>query len=277
LIRAFARASRGAYTQPIEPRRSFIFIVGHGPELERDDGAAQTLRALGAHVRKLEMWQEPRRVLRDGDDLVRIIFVETLERPDLAGELLRAVRREQRWQGVPVFAAVSVAHVSRLDACAGGDDFVLVPYVPAELYARIREIEWPRSEFATEERVKMGHLVIDRSAHEASIDGAPVALTEKEFLLRSYLGERRGQVVSRDKLWRRVWGDRYEGGPRTNDMHVTRLHTKLGLALPLVTLRGAGYMLEAPVSVGDEEGLEASEEDEGLPSLHRRSREDLSV
>jgi|GEM_PF-5961905 len=45
------------------PRRSFILIVGHGPELERDEGAAQTLRALGAHVRTLEMWEPADRVL----------------------------------------------------------------------------------------------------------------------------------------------------------------------------------------------------------------------
>jgi hypothetical protein len=97
------------------PRRSFILIVGHGPELERDEGAAQTLRALGAYVRTLEMWEEPRCVLRDDDDAVRVIIIETPERPDLASGLLRAVRKDQRLEGVPAIAAVSVAHVSRLD------------------------------------------------------------------------------------------------------------------------------------------------------------------
>jgi len=243
------------------PRRSFILIVGHGPELERDEGAAQTLRALGAHVRTLEMWEPADRVLRDNDDDVRLILVETPERPDLSASLLRAVRQDQRLQGIPAIAAVSASHVSRLDPAAGFDDFVLVPYVPAELYARIRRVEWQRSEFATDERVKVGSLVIDRSAHEACVDGRPVSLTAKEFALLSYLCDRRGKLVSRDELLRRVWGNRYEGGPRTVDIHVTRLRTKFGTALPLVTLRGAGYKLEMPGSVTDghdERGLTLS-------------------
>ncbi len=259
------------------PRRSFILIVGHGPELEREDGAVQTLRALGAHVRTLEMWEEPSRVLRDADDEVRAVLIETPERPDLSVGLLRAVRKDQRLEGVPAIAAVSVAHVSRLDPAGGFDDFVLVPYVPAELYARIRRIEWQRSEFATEERVKMGPLVIDRSAHEACLDGQPVSLTAKEFALLSYLCERRGKVVSRDELLRRVWGNRYEGGPRTVDIHVTRLRTKFGSALPLVTLRGAGYKLETPGGVTEDEGLDDAEDDGRMPAQPQRTNGFLSA
>ncbi|MBK9260899.1 MAG: response regulator transcription factor [Polyangiaceae bacterium] len=257
-------------------RRSFILIVGHGPELERDEGAAQTLRGLGANVRTLEMWEEPSRILRDDDDDVRAVLIETPERPDLAVALLRAVRRDQRLQGTPAIAAVSVPHVSRLDPAGGFDDFVLVPYVPAELYARIRKAEWQRSEFATEERVKIGPLVIDRSAHEACIDGRPVSLTAKEFALLSYLCERRGKVVSRDELLRRVWGNRYEGGPRTVDIHVTRLRTKFGSALPLATLRGAGYKLETPGSVTEEDTGEDGD-DQGLSAERKRATGFLSA
>lgn len=259
------------------PRRSFILIIGHGPELEREEGAAQTLRGLGASVRTLEMWEEPRHVLGDDDEVVRVILVETPERPDLSGGLLRTVRKDKRLESVPAIAAVSVAHVSRLDPAGGFDDFVLVPYVPAELYARIRKVEWQRSEFATEERVKIGPLVIDRSAHEVCIDGRPISLTAKEFALLSYLCERRGKVVSRDELLRRVWGNRYDGGPRTVDIHVTRLRTKFGSTLPLMTLRGAGYKLEMPGGVGDDEGLEDVEDDERLPPRRQRSTGRLSL
>jgi len=259
------------------PRRSFILIVGHGPELEREEGAAQTLRALGAHVRTLEMWEDPRSVLVEDDVEVRVILVETPERPDLCAGLLRAVRKDQRLEGVPAIAAVSVAQVSRLDPSGGFDDFILVPYVPAELYARIRKVEWQRSEFATEERVKIGKLVIDRSAHDVCIDGQSVGLTAKEFSLLSYLCERRGKVVSRDELLRKVWGNRYEGGPRTVDIHVTRLRTKFGASLPLVTLRGAGYRLDSPGSVGEEESLDDAEEDRPAPMMRLRSSGVASV
>ena len=227
-------------------RASFIIIVGHGPDLEREEGAASVLRGLGATLRTLDLWDEPARCFPNEDDIARAILVETPERPDLAASALRALRREPRLTGVPAIVSVSVAQVGRLDPASGFDDFVLSPYVPVELYARIRKAEWQKSEFATEERVKVGALVVDRSAHEACIDGCSVPLTAKEFALLSYLCEKRGKVVSREELLVKVWGPRYEGGPRTVDIHVRRLRSKLGGALPLMTLRGAGYKLEAP-------------------------------
>lgn len=151
-------------------RRSFIAIVGHGPELDREDGAASVLRGLGAEVRTLDLWDEPSRLFddfpADPPPLVRAIVIEAIERPDLAAAALRALRKESRLDEVGAIAAVSVSQIARLDPASGFDDFVLSPYVPAELYARIRMVEWRRSEFATEERVKMGSIVIDRAARE---------------------------------------------------------------------------------------------------------------
>jgi DNA-binding response OmpR family regulator len=90
--------------------------------------------------------------------------------------------------------------------------------------------------------------VVDKAGHEVYVDGKPVQLTAKEFALLAYLCERRGKVLSREHLLARVWGNRYEGGPRTVDIHVRRLRAKLGSALPLETLRGSGYKLRAPDS-----------------------------
>ena len=118
--------------------------------------------------------------------------------------------------------------MARLDPSGGFDDFVLMPYVPAELYARIRALEWRRSEFATEERLKVGEIVVDKAAHEVIANGRPVSLTAKEFALLAFLCERRGKALSREQLLAKVWGTRYEGGPRTVDIHVRRLRAKLG-------------------------------------------------
>jgi DNA-binding response OmpR family regulator len=228
--------------------RAFIAIVGHGPELEREDGAANMLRGLGAEVATIDLWDEPQHLFRDEDSEPRALLVEALDRPDLAVAALRALRREPRLERVGAVLAVKSAQVARIEPSSGFDDFVLVPYVPAELYARIRLLEWRRSEFATEERMKIGNIVIDRAAHEVLLDGAGVVLTAKEFALLAYLAERRGKVVSRDELLRRVWGARYEGGARTVDIHVRRLRAKLGQALPLQTLRGSGYKLDTNVA-----------------------------
>jgi DNA-binding response OmpR family regulator len=79
-----------------------------------------------------------------------------------------------------------------------------------------------------------------------SSDGRRVTLTAKEFALLAFLAAHRGRVFTREALLARVWGSRYEGGARTVDIHVRRLRAKLGDALPLETLRGAGYKLRAP-------------------------------
>ncbi|MEO7036221.1 MAG: response regulator transcription factor [Polyangiaceae bacterium] len=225
-------------------------VIGHGPMLEREEGAASTLRQLGATVRTLDLWDDPVELIGDDDDELEIrpraLVFEALDRPDLAVAALRAVRKESYFDNVGALIAVTVGQIARIDPSSGFDDFCLHPYVPEELYGRIRALEWRRSEFATEERHKVAGIVVDKAGHEVYVDGRPISLTAKEFALLAYLCERRGKVLSREHLLARVWGNRYEGGPRTVDIHVRRLRAKLGDALPLETLRGSGYKLRAP-------------------------------
>jgi hypothetical protein len=225
---------------------SYIVVVGHGPDLERDEGAAGLLRGLGARVRLLDLWDEAETVLPKEGERIRAIVIEALDRPDLAVAALRALRREPELSGVGAIVAVSPGQVAQIDPSSGFDDFVLVPYVPAELYARVRNVEWRHSEFANEERMKVGSLVIDRLGHEVSVDGKVTRLTAREFALLVYLCDRRGRVVSRDDALAEVWGDSYDGGARTVDIHVRRLRQKLGKAFPLKTMRGAGYKVAEP-------------------------------
>ena len=240
--------------------RTFVGVVGHGPLLERDDGAANTLGLLGATVRTLDLWDDPVNLIEDDDDeqdvRPRALLFEALDRPDLAVAALRAVRKEPYFDNVGAIVAVTVGQVARVEPSSGFDDLVLHPYVPEELYARIRMLEWRRSEFATDERHKVGGVVVDKAAHEVTVNGRPVALTAKEFALLAYLCERRGKVLSRDHLLARVWGNRYDGGPRTVDIHVRRLRAKLGDALPLDTLRGSGYKLRSAENGLDEDEVE---------------------
>jgi DNA-binding response OmpR family regulator len=226
----------------------YIIVVGHAPDLEREEGAAQLLRSLGAVVRTLDLWDDPAPALPKVDEQVRAIIVEAMERPDLAAAALRALRREEDLAGAGALCAVAHGPVNRLDPAAGFDDFVLTPYVPAELYARVRNLEWRHSEFISEEIIKVGPIVIDRSGHEVTLEGKLVPLTAREFALLVYLCDRRGKVVSREEALSHVWGDRYEGGARTVDIHVRRLRQKLGDALPLRTTRGAGYKVADPSS-----------------------------
>jgi len=231
--------------------------------LDREDGAAATLRQLGATVRTLDLWDDPVNLIADDDDDLgirpRALVFEALDRPDLAIAALRAVRKEPYFDNIGAIIAVTVGQIARIEPSSGFDDFVLHPYVPEELYGRIRALEWRRSEFATEERHKVAGIVVDKAGHEVFVDGKPVQLTAKEFALLAYLCERRGKVLSREHLLARVWGNRYEGGPRTVDIHVRRLRAKLGSALPLETLRGSGYKLRAPDS--DEKSQRGKDQD----------------
>jgi DNA-binding winged helix-turn-helix (wHTH) protein len=266
--------------------KSFVAVIGHGPMLEREEGASSTLKQLGATVRTLDLWDDPVELIGDDDDeqeiRPRALVFEALDRPDLAVAALRAIRKESYFDNIGALIAVTVGQIARIDPSSGFDDFCLHPYVPEELYGRIRALEWRRSEFATEERHKVGGIVVDKGSHEVYVDGRPIALTAKEFALLSYLFDRRGKVLTREHLLARVWGNRYEGGPRTVDIHVRRLRAKLGESLPLETLRGSGYKLRAPSSddngrrAGGGDGAESDAEplEESLESKRFVAREE---
>jgi DNA-binding winged helix-turn-helix (wHTH) protein len=231
---------------------SFVLVVGHRALVDSPEGAAALLRQLGSEVRTLDLWDDFVNVVEQAraEGEVRTMVFEAGERPDLAAAALRAARKVPELSETPTVVTLPPRQITSFDPASGFDDFIVMPCVPAELYARIRALEWRRSEFATEERLKIGALLVDRAAHEVSVEGRRVTLTAKEFALLAFLAANRGRVFSRETLLARVWGSRYEGGARTVDIHVRRLRAKVGDALPLETLRGAGYKLRAPSDPG---------------------------
>ncbi|MBK7396242.1 MAG: response regulator transcription factor [Myxococcales bacterium] len=216
----------------------------------RPDGAAVVIRDLGAAVRVLDLFGE---VLDGGarpppEGIARLLVVEVLDRPDLLPRALNQLRKDPHFEGTSVLAVVGERSIARLDPAAGHDDFLVWPAPSAELYARIRQMEWRSSAYATDEVVKLGPLTIDVAARTVSIagigrDAGAIALTTREFSLLHALASRRGRVLSRETLLDVVWGEDYDGGQKTVDVHVRRLRAKLGEALPLETIRGAGYVL----------------------------------
>ena len=243
-----------------------MLVVGHGKEHESEEGAASHLRQLGARVRTLDFWDDFSTAC-DGEASFRAIVIEAGDRPDFAVSALRTARRESRLEDTPAILAIPERQVARVEPSSGFDDFIVLPYRPAELYARIRQLEWQRSEFANEERIKIGGILLDRAAHEVSLDGRRVVLTAKEFALLAFFSANRGRVFSRETLLSRVWGVRYEGGARTVDIHVRRLRAKLGDALPLETLRGTGYKLRAPTEMPSEDANDGSDVGDGTDGM----------
>jgi DNA-binding response OmpR family regulator len=190
----------------------------------------------------------------------------TQRAPDLvvveaADELLRANRaiRKLRASGpmieTPALVAITVARLPALDFSVGFDDFVLLPIVPAELYARLRQLDWKTARFGSDEVFKIDELVIDVAGYEAHIGGRKLDLTHQEFELLRFLAQHRGRVFTREQLLERVWGYQYAGGSRTVDIHVRRLRAKLGHAAGslIETVRHVGYKMRAPTA-RDESG-----------------------
>jgi DNA-binding response OmpR family regulator len=224
----------------------WILVVGPEGVLSRPEGAVACLHELGCRVETADLWHP----LDDPaltDDPPTAILVEAMDEVDAGRAALVRLRAVPSLAEVPILAAVTVHAITRLTVNDGFDDFVLVPYVPAELYMRIRRIEWRRSEFAGQERIKVGSVLIDLAGHEVSVDGRPVTLTQQEFALLRFLSQNRGRVFTRNQLLERVWGVDYYGSSRTVDIHVRRLRMKLGTALdPLETVRGVGYKMKTP-------------------------------
>lgn len=175
-----------------------------------------------------------------------VIVVDAGDRLDSGYAVLKKAREMAVLQDVPALMTVTTARLPALDFAAGGfDDFVLRPIVPAELYARVRQLDWRLSAFAGEELLKAGDLVIDMAGYEVRLRGRPLVLTHQEFELLKFLAQNRGKVFTREQLLRRVWGYNYYGGSRTVDIHVRRLRAKLGSEDDYIqTVRNVGYKMK---------------------------------
>jgi DNA-binding response OmpR family regulator len=222
----------------------WILVVGSPHVIDRPEGGANVLRELGCSVRTADLW-ERLDAPSMAEDPPTAVLVEALDEVDAGRAALVRLRAAVPLAEVPILLAVTVPALQRIQPSDSFDDFVLVPYVPVELYVRIRRAEWRRSDFETPERIKIGNVILDIAAHEVSVDGAPVQLTHQEFALLRFLASNRGRVFSRQQLLERVWGVTYYGGSRTVDIHIRRLRMKLGEDnLPIETVRGVGYKLK---------------------------------
>jgi DNA-binding response OmpR family regulator len=124
----------------------------------------------------------------------------------------------------------------------GGDDYLVKPFSPRELVARVRAILRRTREVAPpQEIVSVGDLEVDLRRREVRRRGEVVALTTREFDLLAFLSGNIGLALSRHQLLEGVWGADWYGDERTVDVHVAQLRKKLGDSLPLATVWGVGY------------------------------------
>jgi len=229
-------------------------------EDEKDivDLVTYALRKEGFDVKSCTRGQEGLDLIRRGPADLAVIDIML---PDLDGlEVCKRVRSDDKLRSLPViFLTARGEEVDRvLGLEIGGDDYVVKPFSPRELVARIKAVLRRRER--GEERwdvIEVRDLRLDPSTQEVIVRGRPVELSTLEFRLLHFMASHPRRIFARGNLLDQVWGrDRFVT-PRTVDVHIRRLREKIE-AQPdrpqyLQTVRGSGYRFtvgsaeEAPV------------------------------
>lgn len=167
--------------------------------------------------------------------------------PELDG--FSAVREIRKTDPVPVIMlSARGEEYDRIHGFELGiDDYVVKPFSPKELMARVNVVLERRNATKKEETDAMdfGGLSVNMAARTVSIDGERVELTPKEYDLLFYLIKNKNIALSRDKLLSDIWGYDFFGDDRTIDTHIKNLRNNLGPYRDfIVTLRGVGYKFE---------------------------------
>lgn len=167
------------------------------------------------------------------------------------------VRSLRRWSNVPIIMVTAASDEADrvLGLELGADDYVVKPFLPRELVARIRAavrrsiINVPATVDENAKRLVFGPLVIDCDAHEAHVDGTGLLLTAREFDLLAFVATSPRRVFSREQLLRGVWSVEPGWlGAGTVTEHVHRLRKELerhiACSSTIATVRGAGYRFD---------------------------------
>ncbi|MCL4461470.1 MAG: response regulator transcription factor [Nitrospirae bacterium] len=175
------------------------------------------------------------------------LIVLDLMLPGLDGlSINRSLKKDPLTAGIPV--VILTAKSDETDRIVGlelgADDYIVKPFNPKELLARVKAILRRTEQEPTQrpERFAAAGVVLDVARHEARAGDVLLELTAKEFSLLLTLVKNSGRVLDRQMLLDLVWGPDYEGTDRTVDVHIRRLRKKLGFFQDRVqTVKQIGY------------------------------------
>ncbi|MDD9860034.1 MAG: response regulator transcription factor [Nitrospira sp.] len=178
------------------------------------------------------------------------LLVLDLMLPGIDGlEICRLLRRERSTAKMAII--MLTARTEEVDRVVGlemgADDYVIKPFSPRELMARVKAVLRRGRELPAETIRRVGTLEVDEARYRVRVAGRIVKLTVKEFDLLCALMQARGRVLNREQILEMVW--RYanveEIESRTVDVHIRRLREKLGdESRRIVTVKGVGYHFE---------------------------------
>ena len=224
---------------------SRVLIVEDEPDIR--ELVVHHLKREGYQVSAASSGEEAlRQVLAAPPDLVLL----DLMMPAMDGlEVCRRLRQDPATAMLPIVMLTAKGdEVDRvLGLEIGADDYIVKPFSPKELVARVRAVLRRSRPAPGAAPLRLGALVMDLGTHTASVGGLALALTPKEFDLLRALVEARGRVLSREFLLDRVWGYAHasEIESRTVDVHVRRLRVKLGPeGRRILTVKSVGYRMD---------------------------------
>ena len=189
----------------------------------------------------------------DGEEAMEIFYEEKelallildVMMPKMDGwQVLREVRQSSK---VPII--MLTARGEERDELQGFglgvDEYISKPFSPKILMARVEAVLRRTRTFDAAEIADAGGIIIDKAAHQVTVDGKNVELSYKEFELLTYFVENQGIALSREKILNNVWNYDYFGDARTIDTHVKKLRSKLGEKGNCIkTIWGMGYKFE---------------------------------
>ena len=187
---------------------------------------------------------------RSGGDLLRRLrtlapdlCIIDLGLPDMDG--IEAMQRVRAQSGCGILILTGRAHVSDrvMGLEMGADDYVLKPFEPRELVARVQTVMRRQRSAGLPHRLQFEGLEIDLDTHAVLRHGEPVALTGTEFALLALLAREPGKVVSRDDILNHLRGHEADLYTRAVDILISRLRKKLDPLDCIRTMRNAGYAL----------------------------------
>lgn len=178
------------------------------------------------------------------DKDISLIILDVMM-PKIDGyQVLKEIRMSSK---VPVImlTAKSTEHDELQGFDKGADEYITKPFSPKILVARVEALLRRSNLLESDEKLEVGGIVIDKSAHTVTIDGELIDLSFKEFELLQYFVENRSIALSREKILNNVWNYDYFGDARTIDTHVKKLRAKMGDKGDYIkTIWGMGYKFE---------------------------------
>jgi DNA-binding response OmpR family regulator len=199
----------------------------------RKEGFRPLIAGTGARALELASQHDP------------VLAVLDVGLPDVDGfEVCRQLRQRS---DVPVlFLTARDDEVDRIAGFeVGADDYVVKPFSPKEVVARVHAILRRARPERPSTAIKLDHaIVVDIERREVTVEREPVALATQEFELLAFLARNRGLALTRQQLLDGAWGVDFAGDERTVDVHVRQLRRKLGAGLGLSTVWGVGYRLD---------------------------------